>query len=146
MSRTEAGQLAGGGKPRKKDSRKLQASVLHTVPHILHLRRPRLSRGRAVHLPHLRTQDRGIQPYNRLLPSCSELERRQDSRVQGAQGLRHRNLAVPRQGDKRIRLHGHRAYGSRDAKKRECNLNKQKRHTHLYNQDLPQLQNGKEYA
>ena len=49
---------------------------LHAVPHLFGLPRPWLSDRRAVYLPHLRSEDRGVQPYYRLLPSRSELERR----------------------------------------------------------------------
>ena len=52
----------------------------------------RISDGRAVHLPDLRKEDRGLQPHHRLLPSGPELERRQGPGVQGPQGLQHRPL------------------------------------------------------
>ena len=48
----------------------------------------RLPRRRAVHLPALRRERRGLQPHHRLLPPGPELERRQDPGVQGAQDLR----------------------------------------------------------
>ena len=41
----------------------------------------------AVHLPHLRTENGGLQPHHRLLPPGAELERRQDPGVQGPEGI-----------------------------------------------------------
>ena len=42
---------------------------------------------RALHLPPLRQERRGLQPHHRLLPPGPELERRQDPGVQGAPGV-----------------------------------------------------------
>ena len=57
------------------------------VSHLFRLRRPWLSGRRAVHLSHLRTENRGLQPHYRLLPPGAELERRQESGVSGQKNL-----------------------------------------------------------
>ena len=69
------------------DRGELQAALLHHVPHLLRVRRPRLSVRGAAHLPHLRQACGGVQPHHRLLPAGAELERRQDPGVQGPEGI-----------------------------------------------------------
>ena len=81
--------LAGRRHPRAQDSRELQAALLHAQPDLLRLQERRLPRRRAVRLPALRRERRGLQPHHRLLPPGAELERRKDPGVQGAQDLRH---------------------------------------------------------
>ena len=69
------------------DRGELQAAVLHHVSHLLRMQEPWLSHRGAVHLPHLRGKNRGVQPHHRLLPAGAELERRQDPGVQGPEGI-----------------------------------------------------------
>ena len=102
--------LAGGGRPGAEDRRELQAALLHHVPHLLRVRRPRLSVRGAVHLPHLRPYHRGVQPDHRLLPPGAELERRQDPGVQGPEGVRH--LRLPTAESRAGGGPGHRAGGA----------------------------------
>ena len=59
------------------DRGEFQAPLLHHVPHLLHLSGPRLSLGRALYLPQVWEDLRGVEPHHRLLPPCPELERRQ---------------------------------------------------------------------
>ena len=51
------------------------------VADVLGVPQSRIYRGRDLHLPEVRRKDRGQQPHNRLLPSRSELERRQGAGV-----------------------------------------------------------------
>ncbi len=136
--RSETGKLAGGGKPRQENCRKLQASLLYALSDLLHLRAARISRRRTVHLPHLRQKSGGLQPHNGLLPSRPELERRQTGRVQGAQNLRHR--LFPSQKETRLRQ------GSLFRPRREKVRSRNRRHHNLHHQDLPQLQAGEIHA
>ena len=88
----EAALLAGRREPGAQDRRELQAALLHPQPHLFRLQESRLPHRRAVHLPHLRRDRRGLQPHHRLLPPGAELERGQDPGVQGAPRVCHRPL------------------------------------------------------
>ncbi len=87
VPRRKAARLESGGKPRPQDRGKLQAPVLYDIADVFGLQGSRLHHGRALHLPDLRPEDRGLLPHHRLLPSGAELERRQGAGVQGPQGL-----------------------------------------------------------
>ena len=52
----EAAGLEGGRQPGAEDRGELQASLLHHVPHLLHLPGPRLPLRRALHLPQVRAR------------------------------------------------------------------------------------------
>ena len=83
----EAAGLEGGCQFGAEDRGEFQAPLLHHVPHLLHLSGPRLSLGRALYLPQVWEDLRGVEPHHRLLPPCPELERRQGPGVQGPAGV-----------------------------------------------------------
>ena len=71
----------------RKIAENYQAALLHHVPHLFHLPRPRLSRrASSITCPNCGEDLRGVQPHHRLLPPCPELERRQGPGVQGPAG------------------------------------------------------------
>ena len=115
----------------------------YKLPYYTMSRRPRLPYRRAVHLPDLRQEDRGLQPHHRLLPPGSELERRQGPGVQGPPRLQHRPLQAharrpqPRAG----RLRARRLQACR-ARSRRRGRSRRRQRPGLPVQDahLPQLQ------
>ena len=63
-------------KPCKKDCRKLQASLLHDVPHVLGMQEPRIYSRRSLQMSRMRRKHRSLFENHRLLSSRTELERR----------------------------------------------------------------------
>ena len=84
----EAAWLESCCNPCPQDCRELWASILYIVTHIFSVQGTWLYRGRAFWVSGLRCQSRGLQPYHRLLPSCPELEWRQEPGIQEPPALR----------------------------------------------------------
>ena len=140
FARRKAAELGGRGQPGAQDRRELQAAVLHDVPDLLRVQASRLSHRRAVHLPLLRRERRGIQPHHRLLPSGPELECGQDPGIQGAPRVRHREFSSDAQRPD-LRGQAGRARSRRPGPGRGC---EREAHDPLFPRVLPQLHDGGE--
>ena len=109
------------------------------------MQRARLYLGRTLQVPQMRTTRRSLQPYHRLLSSRTELERRQAARVLAKENLRHRKLFVSRRKPAYRQRYLLRRTGRESAGRSQLQKER-RRNPVVHNENLPQLQNGKNDA